>query len=149
MAKQTFKGRPLLPGDLEGEATVSHQPFNTTASYFDNMFAGVTDSAPCTDSDNKELFRKDIANCIMCTSQTIGSTFGGAAIMGVAEMGVGPRAMLFSRHIDSIISAGLFMEDIWNEKRIITIDLLGDDFLAAVNTGDPIAIHADGTVEIG
>ncbi len=45
MAKQTFKGRPLLPGDLEGEALVSHQPFNTTGSYFDNMFAGVTDWA--------------------------------------------------------------------------------------------------------
>ena len=149
MAKQVFKGRPLLPGDLEGEALVSKQPFNTTASYFDNMFAGVRDSAPCTDSDNADLFRKDIANCIMCTSQTIGSTFGGAAIMGVAEMGVGPKAMLFSRHIDSIISAGLFMEDIWNEQRIITIDLLGDEFLEAVNTGDPIKIHADGTVEVG
>jgi len=149
MAKQTFKGRPLLPGDLTGEALVSKQPFNTTASYFDNMFGGVTDSAPCTDSDNKELFRKDLSNCIMCTSQTIGSTFGGAAIMGVKEIGVGPRAMLFSRHIDSIISAGLFMEEIWNEQRIITIDLLGDDFLEAVNTGDPISIHADGTVEVG
>jgi predicted aconitase with swiveling domain len=149
MAKQTFKGRALLPGDLEGDALVSKQPFNTTASYFDNMFAGVTDSAPCTDSDNEALFRKDIANCIMCTSQTIGSTFGGAAIMGVAEMGVGPRAMLFSRHVDSIISAGLFMEDIWNDKRIVTIDLLGDDFLDVVNTGDPIKVYADGTVEVG
>ena len=149
MAKRTFKGRPLLAGELEGKATVSKQPFNTTASYFDNMFAGVRDSAPCTDSDNEALFRKDIANCIMCTSQTIGSTFGGAAIMGVAEMGVGPRAMLFSGHIDSIISAGLFMEDIWNDKRIITIDLLGDEFLAAVETGDPITIKMDGTVEVG
>jgi predicted aconitase with swiveling domain len=149
MAKKTFKGRPLLAGDLEGKALVSRQPFNTTASYFDNMFGGVTESAPCTDSDNKELFRKDLSDCIMCTSQTIGSTFGGAAIMGVAEMGVGPKAMLFSAHIDSIISAGLFMEDIWNEKRIITIDLLGDEFLEAVNTGDPIKIHADGTVEVG
>jgi hypothetical protein len=60
------------------------------------MFAGVTDPAPCTDSDNKDLFRKEISNCIMCSSQTIGSTFGGAALMGEAEMGVGPRAMLFS-----------------------------------------------------
>ena len=67
----------------------------------------------------------------------------------VAEMGVGPRAMLFSRHVDSIVAAGLFMEDIWNEKRIITIDLLGDEFLETVQTGDPIVIHADGTVEVG
>ena len=69
--------------------------------------------------------------------------------MGVAEMGVGPKAMLFSGHVDSIIAAGLFMEDIWNEKRIITVDLLGDEFLETVQTGDPIAIHADGTVEVG
>jgi predicted aconitase with swiveling domain len=149
MAKKSFKGRPLLPGKLEGKALVSHQPFNTTASYFDNMFGGVTDKAPCTDSDNKELFGKDLSKCLLCTSQTIGSTFGGAAIMGVKVMGVGPEAMLFSGHIDSIISAGLFMEDIWNEKRIITVDLLGDEFLETVKTGDPIAIKEDGTVEVG
>ena len=149
MTKKTFKGRPLLPGQLEGKATVSRQPFNTTASYFDNMFAGETEKAPCTDSDNKDLFKQDIAHAILCTPQTIGSTFGGAAIMGVAEIGVAPKAMLFSGHIDSIIAAGLFMEDIWNEKRIVTIDMLGDEFLDAVQTGDPIAIHEDGTVEVG
>jgi hypothetical protein len=69
--------------------------------------------------------------------------------MGVKEMGVGPNAMLFSSHIDSIAAAGLIMEDIWNETRIITIDLLGDEFLETVKTGDPIAIHSDGTVEVG
>jgi len=41
------------------------------------------------------------------------------------------------------------MNDIWYGRRIITIDLLGDEFREAVNTSDPIAIHADGTVEVG
>lgn len=41
------------------------------------------------------------------------------------------------------------MEDIWMDKRIITVDQLGGEFLETVNTGDPIAIHADGTVEVG
>jgi predicted aconitase with swiveling domain len=149
MAKKIFQGRPLLPGELEGNALVSKQPFNTTGSYFENMFGGVTDKAPCTDADNKELYQKDLANCILCTTQTIGSTLGGAAIMGVTEMGVGPKAMLFSKHIDSVSAAGLFIEDIWMEKRIITIDLLGDEFLEAVKNDDPIAIHEDGTVEVG
>jgi predicted aconitase with swiveling domain len=149
MAKKTFQGRPLLPGELKGKALVSKQPFNTTGSYFENMFGGVTDKAPCTDADNKELYQKDLSNCILCTPQTIGSTLGGAAIMGVTEMGVGPKAMLFSNHIDSVSAAGLFIEDIWMEKRIITIDLLGDEFLEAVNNDDPITIHEDGTVEIG
>ena len=149
MAKKTFRGRPLLPGDLKGKALVSQQPFNTTGSYLENMFMGVKDKAICTDADNPELYKTDLANCILCTPSTIGSTLGGAAFMGVKELGVGPQALLLSRHIDSVAASGVFMEDIWNGKRIITIDLLGDEFLAAVNTGDPIAIHADGTVEVG
>jgi hypothetical protein len=35
------------------------------------------------------------------------------------------------------------------DKRIITIDLLGDEFLDTVNTGHPVKIHDDGTVEMG
>jgi predicted aconitase with swiveling domain len=149
MAKKTFQGRPLLPGEYKGEALVSRAPFNTTGSYMENMFAGVTDKAPCTDADNPELYEKDLSNCILCTTQTIGSTLGGAALIGVKEMGVGPQAMLFSKHIDSVIAAGVFIEDIWKGKRIITIDLLGDEFLEAVNNDDPISIHEDGTVEVG
>ncbi len=148
MAK-TFQGRPLLPGALEGEALVSKQPFNTTASYLENMFAGRTDSAPCTDSNNPELFEKDLAGTIICTPQTVGSTMGAGCIMGMNDLGVGFKAMLFSAHIDSIAAGGLIMDDIWNERRVITVDLLGDEFLEAVKTGDPIKISEDGTVEVG
>ena len=149
MAKKTYKGRPILAGDLTGKALVSREPFNTTVSYLDNLFGGVTDKAMCTDSDNKELYKKDLSGMILCTPQTIGSTMGGCALMGVAELGVGPKAMLFSAHIDSLSASGLLMEDIWNDKRIITIDQLGEEFLKTVKTGDPIAIHKDGTVEVG
>ena len=41
------------------------------------------------------------------------------------------------------------MADIWLDKRSVIIDLLGDDFLKAVKTGDPVKIRADGTVEVG
>ncbi len=148
MAK-TFKGRPLLPGKLEGKALVSKQAFNTTASYLENMFAGRTDSAPCTDVSNKELYKKNLAGAIICTTQTVGSTFGAATIMGMNEIKVGPKAMLFAWHVDSIAAAGLIIDDAWNKRRVITIDLLGDEFLETVNTGDSIAIHEDGTVEVG
>jgi hypothetical protein len=39
--------------------------------------------------------------------------------------------------------------DVWKEQRIVTIDMLGDEFLETVKMGDPIAIHEDGTVEVG
>jgi len=149
MAKKTFKGRPLLPGKLEGEALVSKQPFNTTGSYFENMFAGNTTNAPCTDANNKELFQKELKGAIICTPQTVGSTMGAGAIMGMNEIGVGAKAFLFSSHIDSIAAGGLIIDDIWNNRRVITIDLLGDEFMETVKTGDPIKIMEDGTVEIG
>ncbi len=146
---QTFKGRVLIPGELEGEALVSKQPFNTTASYFENMFGGNTETAPCTDANNEELFGKELKGAIICTPQTVGSTMGAGAIMGMNQLGVGFQAMLFAWHIDSIAASGLIVDDVWNDNKVITIDLLGDEFMEAVKTGDKIKISEDGTVEVG
>ena len=148
MAK-TFKGRPIIPGKLKGEALVSKQPFNTSASYFTNMFAGNSENAPCTDANNAELYQKDLSGAIICTPQTVGSTMGAGSLMGVNLLGVGPKAMLFSDHIDSIAAGGLIMDDIWNDRTVITIDLLGDEFMNTVKTGDKLKISEDGTVEVG
>ena len=148
MAK-TFQGRPVVPGELSGKATVSKQPFNTTSSYVDNVWGGNTKTAPCTDQDNKDLYKKNLAGIILCTSQCIGSSMGGGCYMAVAGLGLAPKALLFSHHIDSVTASGVLMAEIWQEKPIITIDLLGDEFLKAVKTGDPIAVKKDGTVEVG
>ena len=145
----TFKGRPIIPGNLEGEALVSKQPFNTTASYFTNMFAGNTENAPCTDANNAELKDKDLAGAIICTPQTVGSTMGAPCIMGMNMLGIGFKAMLFSSHVDSIAAGGLIMDSVWNDRNVITIDLLGDEFMETVKTGDPIKIKEDGTVVVG
>ena len=149
MAKKTFQGRPILAGDLKGKALLSKLPFNLTGSFLKNMFGGETKTAPCTDSANKALYEKDLKGAIICTPQTVGSTMGAGTIMMLSELGVQPKAWLFSSHIDSISAAGLIIDDVWNGRRVITIDLLGDEFLEAVKTGDPITIHEDGTVEVG
>ena len=57
--------------------------------------------------------------------------------------------MLYSRHIDAVSASGIVMANVWQEKPIITIDLLGDEFLEAVKTGDSVTIKKDGTVEVG
>ncbi|MEP2759747.1 MAG: hypothetical protein ABJP66_11865, partial [Hyphomicrobiales bacterium] len=59
------------------------------------------------------------------------------------------KAMLFSKHIDSISACGLIMDSIWNDRTVITIDLLGDEFMEAVKNGDKISIAEDGTVTVG
>jgi predicted aconitase with swiveling domain len=149
MTKKTFKGRPLLSGKLEGKVLASKQPLNTTGSYFENLFGGNSTSAPCTDPNNKDFYKKDLGGAIICTTTTVGSSLGGAALMGVASLGVGPKALLFSQHVDSVSLAGVLMDDIWNGNRIITVDLLGDEFLDAVKSGDTVAITEDGTVAVG
>ncbi len=149
MTKKIFRGRVVLEGKASGNATVSRQAFNTSGSYMENMFAGRTDAAPCTDSSNKELYGKDLSGAILCTSTTVGSTMGGMCLMGMKAIGVGPEALLFSKPIDTLAAAGVLMSDIWKDQRIVTIDMLGDEFLNVVNTGDPIRIHEDGTVEVG
>jgi predicted aconitase with swiveling domain len=149
MTKKTFKGRPLLSGKLEGKVLASKQPLNTTGSYFENLFGGNSTSAPCTDPNNKDFYKKDLSGAIICTTTTVGSSLGGAALMGVASLGVGPKALLFSQHVDSVSLAGVLMDDIWNGNRIITVDLLGDEFLDAVKSGDTVSIEEDGTVEVG
>ena len=148
MAK-TFKGRVILAGQVTGKATVSRQAFNTSGSYMENMFAGRTDAAPCSDASNKELFGKDLSKMILCTPTTVGSTMGGMTLMGMKAIGVGPEALLFSKPIDTLAAAGVLMSDIWKNKRIVTIDKLGDEFLKTVKMGDPITIKKDGTVEVG
>ena len=149
MAKKSFKGRPLLAGNLNGKALASKQPLNTTGSYLENLFGGNTKTAPCTDPNNKEFYGKELGGAILCFTTTVGSSLGGAALMGVGSLGLGPKAMLFSQHVDSVSLAGLLMDDIWNGRRVITIDMLGDEFLETVKSGDPISIEEDGTVTVG
>jgi len=40
------------------------------------------------------------------------------------------------------------MADNWLGKRIIAVDMLGDEFLDAVKTGQKLKVSKDGTVEI-
>ena len=149
MAKQTFKGRPLIPGKLEGKALATKSPFNVSSSYLENLFGGNTTSAPCTDANNKEWNRKDLAGQILCFPTAVGSTMGGATLMGVGTMNLGPKAMLYAEHVDSVSVAGLIIDNVWNDRPCITIDQLGDEFLDAVKSGDQISIKEDGTVEVG
>ena len=144
---KTFKGRPLLSGNTEGSAEVSHVGFNTASSFIELVTKG-SKSGVCTDHDNKDLFGRDLKDSILCIPQTIGSSSGACMFMSICEAEVAPKAMLFANHIDSLASCGLIMADNWLKKRIITIDLLGDEFLKEVKSGQTITVHENGTVEI-
>ena len=145
---RSFKGRPILAGTLDGEAKVTHQGFNTVASFYTSMHTQ-SDAALCFDSNNPELFRKNLTDKIICAPKTIGSTSSGAVWQRLAQLGIAPKAMLFSEAIDSLAAGGLIVADLWVGKRIYTVDQLGDEFLTHVKDGDRIVIREDGTVTVG
>lgn len=144
---QVFKGRVIVAGNFKGEALVSRKGFNTLAS-FQKSIVTRAKKARCSDQDNPDLYQKEITGKILCLPQTIGSTTGGLVILTAAQRGVAPAAMLFSRPIDSLAAAGIIMTDIWLNKKIITVDSLGDEFLETVKTGQLLEITEDGQVVI-
>ena len=136
----------MMPG-VEGSAAVSHVGFNTAATFIEVITKG-SNSGVCKDHDNEDLFGKDLQGSILCLPQTIGSSSAACMFMTIAEKGIAPKAILFANHIDSLAACGLLMADNWLNKRIVTVDLLGDDFLNAVKTGNSVTVKEDGTVTI-
>jgi len=142
-----FKGRPILSGECSGEALVSRAGFNTLASFQKSVILR-SKHAVCADQNNPDLFQKVMTGKILCLPQTIGSTTGGLVIQTIAKLGIGPKAFLFSEHIDSLAAAGVILADIWTGRRFIVVDQLGDEFLQTVQSGQSVTIKSDGTVEI-
>lgn len=144
---KTFKGRVVVPGTASATALVSHEGFNTLASFQMALMFGDKD-AKCSDQNNPDLYNKKMAGTALCMPQTIGSTTGGMVLYCAAEMGRQPACLLFSKTIDSLAAAGAILAGVWSDASMPTIDNLGDEFLEAVQTGDTVTVSEDGTVTI-
>ena len=144
---KTFKGRAVVPGTAEATALVSHGGFNTLASYQKSLMVG-DKTGKCGDQNNPDLFGKPMAGTALCLPQTIGSTTGGMVLYCAHAMERSPACLLFSNHIDSLAAAGAILADVWTDRRLPTVDCLGEEFIKTVKTGDRIKVYEDGTVEI-
>jgi len=145
--KKTFKGRPVVAGAANGEAVVSRQGFNILASLQRDIMAKKPEIR-CSDQNNPELFGQVISGKVLCLPQTIGSTTGGMILQAAAALGVAPLALLFSAPIDSLAAGGVILAKVWNDRDIVTVDGLGDEFLAAAANGYAVSIAPDGEVTI-
>lgn len=145
--KKTFQGRIVVPGTVTAEALVSHNGFNTLASFQKSLMFGDKE-AKCSDQNNAEIFGKAMFNKALCMPQTIGSTTGGMVFYCAAELGKQPACLLFSKPIDSLAAAGAILAGVWSENPMPTIDSLGDDFLSTVKDGMKVSVSEDGTVTV-
>ena len=142
-----FKGRVIAGGEWKGEAVVSRQGVNTLATFQKSALKNAK-RVIVSDQNNADIYGKDITGKALCLPITIGSTTGGLVIQTVCAMKIAPAAFLFSEHIDSLAASGIVLARIWEDSDVIAIDMLGEDFLASVNTGDRIEIRSDGTVVV-
>lgn len=145
---KTFHGRVVVPGTAEAVALVSHEGFNTLASYQTSMLTG-DKKGTCSDQNNKDLYQKHLAGSALCIPQTIGSTTGGMILFTACSRGVNPACMLFANPIDSIGAAGALLSDIWTDVKMPIVDSLGSEFLDYVKTGMKITIKENGEVIAG
>lgn len=140
-----FKGRVLAGGTFKGEAVVSHGGVNTLATFQKSALKNAK-RVIVSDQNNKDIYGLDITGKALCLPITIGSTTGGLVIQTVCAMKINPACFLFSEHIDSLAASGIVLARIWENSNVIAIDMLGEEFLETVKTGDIIEVKEDGTV---
>ncbi len=137
----------MVAEEITAKAVVSHQGFNTLAS-FQKSALNKSAEVICSDQNNSDLYGKNLTAKALCLPQTIGSTTGGMVIHTVCALGIAPKAMLFSESIDSLAAAGVILADIWTDNTIIAVDRLGQDFLDYVKDDMTISVAKDGTVTV-
>ena len=142
-----FKGRVVVPGRCIAEALVSHNGFNTLAS-FQMAIMFNKKGVPCGDQNNPEINGMPMQGKALCLPLTIGSTTGGMILYTVLKLDKGPACMLFSESIDSLAASGAILGAVWTDTCMPVIDRLGPEFLEAVKTGDRITVLDDGIVRV-
>jgi predicted aconitase with swiveling domain len=147
MADMVFEGRPVISGTAEDLAEVSRVGFDTCAIYADVLVVGA-DTGICRDRNNKELYGHNLRGKILCIPQTVGSSNATTLFTTLLEKGIAPGALCLANHIDAAAADGLILANRWFGRRIVTVDLLGCEFLAAVKTGDLVKVYKSGKVEI-
>lgn len=140
-----FFGRVVVAGQAKAVALVSHNGFNTLASFQKALMFG-DKKATCSDQNNPDLYNKPMCGKALCLPQTIGSTTGGMVLYCATAMGKQPACLLFSKPIDSLAAAGAILSDVWTDSSLPTVDSLGDEFLAYVQDGMTVSILDDGKV---
>ena len=145
---KTFKGRPVVPGNVTAEALVSHGGLNTLASFQKALQFG-DKKATCGDQNNPDLYGKQMFGKALCLPKTIGSTTGGLVLYCACSMGRQPACMLFSEPIDSLAAAGAILSDVWLDGTPLpVVDCLGEEFLEYMKDGMNVTVKEDGTVEV-
>lgn len=144
---KTFRGRPVIPGTVKGEAVVSKRGLNILAT-FQKAVIMRKKRAVGGDKNNPDIYGVDLTNKILVIPAGIGSTTGGLVLAEVAVMGIAPKAIICAKTVDTLTATGGLLAAWWFDKKIVIIDQVGDEVLDQIKTGDIVSISEDGTITV-
>ena len=133
-----LRGRAVVPGEATGQALVSHKPIS--------FWGGV-------DPHTGEVIdlRHDRAGAVISGKVFVfpagkGSSPGSAVLMEGIRNGTAPAAIINAR-LDPILALGAIVAEELYHKIVPVVVLAQADF-EAIQDGDSLAIHPDGTVVV-
>lgn len=141
MAKIILKGHKGIGGVAEGEALVSKNAlsyiFDVGGIWQDPMSAKVTNKIEMPD-----WYGKDLAGKVLVFPTGRGGIFSTAMLMGLANKGLGPKAMINVVTHPVFAYASIVLN-------IPTVDRLNKNPCEVIKTGDWVKVDAPkGTVEV-
>ncbi|GLP97783.1 aconitase X swivel domain-containing protein [Paraferrimonas sedimenticola] len=141
-----LQGKVVVAGEASGEALVTQQPINFTASMckVPNMLP--SKRAEVRDAHH-ELFTQNIADKVLVFPSCIGSTHTGLVLLDLVAMDRGPAALVVQSN-DSLLVSGVVLSQVWFEKSIPIIEYSGDDLFEVINNGAQVTVKSDGQLLI-
>lgn len=141
MAKIILKGHKGIGGTAEGEALVSKNAlsyiFDVGGIWLDPMSAKVTNKQEMPD-----WYGEDLAGKVLVFPTGRGGIFSTAMLMGLANKGLGPKAMINIKTHPVFAYASIVMN-------IPTVDELDQNPCEVIESGDWVKVDAEkGIVEV-
>jgi predicted aconitase with swiveling domain len=141
MEKIVLKGHKGIGGVTEGEAVVSKNAlsfiFDVGGIWLDPMSAKVTNKTEMPD-----WYGQDLANKVIVFPTGRGGIFSTAMLMGLANKGLGPKAMINIKTHPVFAYASIVLD-------IPTVDELDQNPCEVIETGDWVKVDAqNGMVEV-
>jgi predicted aconitase with swiveling domain len=131
-----LRGRALVSGTATGTALVSDEPLSFWGGY-DQRTGEIIDR-------RHPLSGQRAAGCVLALRASRGSSTTAAVLLEAVRLGTAPAALI-TAHPDTFLTLASIVADEMYQRPIPVIVLTSEDF-AALRSGRPVTVQADGTV---
>lgn len=134
----TLRGQAIVGGDASGVALVSDEPLSFWGGY-DQRTSEIIDR-------RHPLSGERAAGRVLALRASRGSSTTAAVLLEAVRLGTAPAALITAQ-MDTFLTLASIVADEMYHQPVPIIIVTADDF-GALRTGQRLAVHADGTIDI-